>query len=268
MNRHTFILIGIIFLYSCGKQKTDYYLNESKVVNEKIIYNLKKIQGNYMLNPGMAKPYFEIAYYLKTSFDSILYFVDQGNKIKVQNGLKELYNSIKSNAYFDSEYIKEVIIPNRFDKSIDNIEKSNYFENKDMVKLDLLNIENELTNYLYNSIEADYYKFNKLSAIVVDSSANIKLGDTYHANIFLAAEDTTYYPSIMVADFSQPDSVLLLNKPDNKRIFYVDAINGKGNYKKKVDKLGKHGFKGVIQIRNSNGKLERFKFYKEFTVRK
>ncbi|WP_423130514.1 hypothetical protein [Gaoshiqia sp. Z1-71] len=129
-------------------------------------------------------------------------------------------------------------------------------------------LTNELTSYLYNSIEADYYKFNKLQAMVVDSSENVKVGETYHANIFLAAFDTTRYPAIMVTDYSQPDSILLLDRPDNKRIFYIDAIDGKGDYKMKVHKLGKHGFKGVIQFPNSKGEIEKFMFYKEFTVRK
>ena len=182
--------------------------------------------------------------------------------------LKKLYNTIKSDSYFDSEYIKEIIIPNRFKKWAGNVDNSSYWENKDILKLDLLNLENELTSYLYNSIEADYYKFNKLKAIVVDSSENIKVGETYHANIFLAAEDTTVYPTIMVTDLSQPDSILLLNKPDNERLFLIEAIDGKGIYKMEANVPGKHGFKGVVLTRNSNGEIERFMFSKEFIVRK
>ncbi len=268
MKRHTFIIIGLIFFYSCGRQENNYFLNESKVVNKKINYNLEKIQEKYMLNPGMVKPYFEIANYLKTNFDSILNFVDQGDKTKFQNRLDELYNTIKSAPYFDSQYIKEIVIPNRFKKWIDKAEISNYFENKGILKLDLLNLENELTNHLYNSIQADYYKFNKLEAMVVDSSDNVKVGDIYKAYIILAAEDTTIYPSIIVADYLQPDSVLNPIRPDNKKTFYINVIDGKGIYQKKIHKLGKQGFKGVIQIPNSNGELERYIFHKEFTVTK
>jgi hypothetical protein len=266
--RYTCLFIGLIILYSCGEQKTDYFLNKSKIVNEKINYNLEKIQEKYLINPEMAKPYFEVALSLKTSFDSILYFVDQKDEIKIQNRLKELHNSIKFDSYFDSKYITDIIIPNRLKKWTNNKKKPKYLENTDIFKLELLNLENELTSYLYNSIESDYYKFNKLSAIVVDSSDNIKVGETYHASIFLAAFDTTRYPSIMVTDFSQPDSLLFSYKPDNKRLFYVDAIDGKGTYKKKALKPGKHGFKGVIKIINSNGTLVNFRFYKEFSVRK
>lgn len=268
MKKHILILIGLITLYSCSREETDYFQNESKVVNAKIIYNLQKIEEKYALNPVMAKPYFIIADYLKSNFDSILVFVNQGNRAKFQNRLEEFHTIIKSDSYFDSEYIKEIIIPNRFKKWIDNAESSSYWENKDILKLDLINLENELISYLYNSIEADYYKFNKLQAMVVDSSNNVQIGETYHANIFLAAFDTTRYPAIMVADYSQPDNILLLDRPDNKRIFYIEVIDGKGDYKVKVNKAGKHGFKGVIQFPNSQGELEKFMFYKEFTVRK
>ncbi len=107
-----------------------------------------------------------------------------------------------------------------------------------------------------------------LEATVVDSSDNIKVGEIYHASIFIAAFDTTLGNRIMVADNSQPDSILLLDKPDNRRLFNVDVIDGKGIYKRKINKAGKYGFKGVIHIPNSKGEIERFMFHKEFTVRK
>lgn len=104
--------------------------------------------------------------------------------------------------------------------------------------------------------------------MVVDSSDNLRVGETYHATIFLAAFDTTKYSAFLVADYSQPDSILLLDRSDNKRIFYIEAIDGKGDYKVKVNKIGKHGFKGVIQFPNSKGEIEKCMFYKEFNVRK
>ena len=269
MKKYILVLItGLAILYSCENKNNNYFQNESKVVNEKISYNLKKINEKYMFNPELVRPYFEIAYYLMTNFDSLSYFIDQENETKVQNILLKLHNTVKSDSYLNSEYIKKIIIPNRFNKWIGNTAKSNILENKEVFKLDLLNLENELTSFLYNSIEADYYKFNQLQAMVVDSSDNIKVGDIYHANIFLAASNTTAHPSIMITDFSMPDSILLLDKPDNKQLFFIDAIDGKGIYKKKVKNAGKHGFKGVIKILNSKGEIEKFMFYKEFTVRK
>ncbi|WP_423130518.1 hypothetical protein [Gaoshiqia sp. Z1-71] len=143
MKRRIFILIGLITLYSCDGEKTNYFQNETKVVNEKIVYNLQGIEEKYALNPVMATPYFIIADYLKSSFDSILTFVDQGNKAKFQSGMENLHNTIKFDSYFDTEYIKKIIIPNRFKKWVDNVDNSSYWENKDILKLDLLNLENE-----------------------------------------------------------------------------------------------------------------------------
>ncbi len=262
------LIIGLIFLYSCGNNSHEYIQQETEIVNRKIDYNLFEIQEKMYLNPGMATPFYDISLYLKTNLDSLIQFVEEENTEKIETKLEELGSFINSSSYFDSQYIKAVLIPSRFSKLTDVLLVSKENKNKQIQRLGVLNLECELLSYLYNSMEADYYKFNKLQAIVVDSSDNIKVGETYHANIFLAAFDTTRYPAIMVADFSQPDSILLLDKPDNKRIFYIGVTDGKGDYKMKVNKTGKHGFKGVIQFPNSDGEIEKFLFSKEFTVRK
>ncbi|SFF90082.1 hypothetical protein [Sunxiuqinia elliptica] len=267
MNKFISILtIGLIILCSCESKESQYFHDESKVVNEKITYNLSKIQKKYAMNPQMAKPYFEFSSFLETKFDSILYFVDQENSKEVYNRFINLYSYIEPSSYFDSKYIQQIVIPNWFNKWIGNEKKYDFSDNKEILKLDVLNLENELLNYLYNSIEADYFKFNQIQAMIVDSSNNIKVGETYHANIFLAAFDTTKYPLIMVADSSQPDSVLLMGRPDNKRLFEIEVINGKGIYKKKVHKAGIHGFKGVYCYPAPNGDLLRLTFYQEFNV--
>lgn len=269
MNKHTIIsVLGLIILCSCGHKNDDYFTLESKIINEKINYNLRGIEKNYMLNPQMAAPFFEIASFLKISFDSILILAEQADLKGVNKGLTDLHSIVKSDSYFDSDFIQDIVIPNRFNHLLDNNKKSNLPAKPEILRLDILNLEHELLNYIFNSIQDDYYKFNKLEAIVIDSSNNIKVGETYHANIFLAAYDTTVYPSIMVTDLSQPDNVLFLNKPDNERLFELEVIDGRGIYKEKVYTPGTHGFKGVVNIRNSNGEIEKFMFYNEFTVRK
>lgn len=258
-------IVGLIFLYTCGNKEIEYFQNEAKVVNEKIMYNLSKIEKEFILNPTKAQSHFEFASYLKTSFDSILLCIDNRNFNEVHNRYIDLYSKLGSQ--IDMYYMEEIVNPCYFNKWIGNEKKYDFSDNKEILKLDVLNLENELINYLYNSIEVGYFKFNKIGAMVVDSSDNIKVGETYHADIFLAAFDTTQYPLIMVSDFSQPDSILLRNQPDNEHLFEVDVINDKGVYRKKVTKPGTHGYKGVICYRAPNGKIIRLMFYKEFQVR-
>lgn len=268
MKKYILLLtVGLIVLYSCGNKEKEYFQNEAKVVNEKIMYNLSKIEKKFMLNPTLTQPYFEFASYLNAAFDTILLYIDNNNFNEVHNRYIDLYSNLGANSFFDVNYIEEIVNPCYFNKWLGNEKKYDFADNKEILKLDVLNLENELINHLYNSIGADYFKFNRIRAMVVDSSNNIKVGETYHANIYLAAIDTTQYPLIMVADFSQPDSILLLNQPDNERLFEVDIINDKGVYKKKVTKPGKHGYKGVIRYRTPNGKSIRLMFYQEFEVR-
>lgn len=268
MNRFTSILIiGLIILCSCESKENQYFQEESKVVNAKIMQNLSMIYEKFLMNPEVATGHYEFASFLHTSFDSIHYFIDNENFEEVHNRFIDLYSHIKPSSYLDSEYIQDFVLPNHFNKWIGNEKKYDFSADKEILKFDMLNLENEFINYLYNSIEADYFKFNQIQAMVVDSSNNIKVGETYHANIFLAASDTTQYPLIMVADFSQPDSILLMNQPDNKRLFEIDVINGKGDYKIQVSRPGKHGYKGVICYPAANGKIIRLMFYNEFQVR-
>nr|WP_319999157.1 hypothetical protein [uncultured Draconibacterium sp.] len=268
MKRQILILtVLLIILYSCGNKENEYFHTEYKIVNEKIYFNISKIQERYFLNPEMAEPYFKTASFLNASFDSIFHSIDNEDTKEIHNRLTDLYSDIERSSYFSSEYIHEIIIPNRFNKWINNNDDNSFIANRKILKLDLLNLKNELTSYLYYSIEADYYKFNKLSVVVLDSSDNIKVGDTYQAKIVLAVEDTTMYPSIIFANISQPDSVFNSIRADSKSTFYMDVIDGKGVYRKKIHRRGKHGFKGVVQIPNAYGELERFKFSKEFTVK-
>jgi len=262
------LIIGFIVLYSCGSEIPEYFQKETEIVTRKIDYSMFEIQTKMDLNPGMATPFYDISVYLKSNLDSLIQFIEEEKTEKTQMKLAELSEVIDSYSYFDSNYIKGVLIPGRLKKLTDDLSAPNGQNDKQILKLDVLDLECELLSYLHNSMEADYYKFNKLQAVVLDSSDHIKVGETYHASIFLAAFDTTRCPAIMVADCSQPDSILQLDRPDNERIFYIGVIDGKGDYKVKVNKTGIHGFKGVIKFPNSDGEMEKFMFSKEFVVRK
>lgn len=61
----------------------------------------------------------------------------------------------------------------------------------------LLNTEAEIIRYLYSSIDAESFKFNKLAALVIPNSRYVLKGETFKAQIMLAAIDTTQKPQIL-----------------------------------------------------------------------
>ncbi len=66
------------------------------------------------------------------------------------------------------------------------------------IQIDVQNAESNILSYLYSQIDATSFKFNKLGARVIASSSYVLEGDVYKAEVFLAAEDTTQQPVILV----------------------------------------------------------------------
>lgn len=67
-----------------------------------------------------------------------------------------------------------------------------------MYQSDVLNIESDMLHYLYSSIDAESFKFNKLQALVIPDSRYVLKGENFKARILLAAMDTTQRPQIIV----------------------------------------------------------------------
>ena len=61
-----------------------------------------------------------------------------------------------------------------------------------------LAMESDVVNYLFASIDAESFKFNKLEALVIPESNYVLTGDQFKARIMLAAVDTTQQPEVLV----------------------------------------------------------------------
>jgi len=137
--------------------------------------------------------------------------------------------------------------------------ESQNFEHKPMIavitllskmQIDVKNTETNLMNHLYSQIDASSFKFNKLSPVVIPKSSYVLEGDKYHAEVFLAAEDTTQQPKVFV-------NGKLLPLKGGKGIFEVPAGNA-----------GTHDWKGEIHFQNPDGGTNIYKFNEEFQVGK
>lgn len=66
------------------------------------------------------------------------------------------------------------------------------------VIIDLKMFEYEVLDYLFRDLTSNDFNFNVLKPIVIETSNNVKAGETYEAKICLTAFDTTRYIDVMV----------------------------------------------------------------------
>jgi len=66
-----------------------------------------------------------------------------------------------------------------------------------MYQTDILSTEADVVNYLFSSMDAESFKFNKLEALVIPDSRYVLKGETFKARVMLAAIDTTQRPQII-----------------------------------------------------------------------
>lgn len=116
---------------------------------------------------------------------------------------------------------------------------------------DIRNTESDIVNYLFNQIEAESFSFNKLKAEVFAPSSYILKGETYKAQVFLAAVDTTQYPTVVV------DRRGALTEYDN---------DGRATYTAKADKVGPVKWGGILTYTTPSGIEKELEFSSEYIV--
>ncbi|WP_372773941.1 gliding motility protein GldM [Mangrovibacterium sp.] len=118
------------------------------------------------------------------------------------------------------------------------------------IQIDIKNTEANLLNYLYSQIDASSFKFNRLSPVVISKSSYVLEGDVYRAQVFLAAEDTTQQPEVIVGSQT------------------LRLEGGKGIYEVPATKEGTYTWKGVINFINPDGGVNKYPFEQEYQVGK
>lgn len=134
-----------------------------------------------------------------------------------------------------------------------------HFDNKPLIavitllskmQIDIQNAESNILSFLYSQIDASSFKFNKLGARVIAKSSYVLEGDVYRAEVFLAAEDTTQQPIILVN-----------NKP-------LKIVDGKGIYEVPATSSGNFEWGGIIKYRTPEGGYNTYDFTEEYQVSK
>lgn len=131
------------------------------------------------------------------------------------------------------------------------------------VTANLTNIQTYIRNasaqvlaHLQETISLDSYKVNKILASVNSSKNYILSGDSFTAEIFLAAADTTQEPIILIGNY---DEDLFKQQGELKFFGAVDTLQakqGKGKYSLKTQNIGEHHWGGIMRVPHPNPKKQ------------
>ncbi len=123
------------------------------------------------------------------------------------------------------------------------------------------NAEFDVLSHLYDAIDAQDFKFNKIAAKVIPERSYILQGEQYEAEVFAAAYDTVQDPEVyLVRGVSKWDDSYLSTATK------LDGSHGMGKIKFPGSKVGTHTYAGIIEITNPMGKIIRYPFDGEYIV--
>jgi gliding motility-associated protein GldM len=122
------------------------------------------------------------------------------------------------------------------------------------IQANVRNAESDILRYLYASIDAGAFTFNKLEAVVLSKSNYVLKGNQYSAQIFIAASDSTQNPEIFIGAYDsirQPDGSYILKMKQPYET--VPVKNGKGLYTVSGGAVGTRKWGGLIKLKSPNG---------------
>ena len=117
------------------------------------------------------------------------------------------------------------------------------------MQADVRNLEASMLTYLLEQIGKSDMKFNAIKAVVNAPKSYISQGETFKAEVFIAAYDSTENPEILVG-----------NSP-------IKVENGVGTFTAQGNAVGVHTWGGVIKLKNkSTGEIKEYPFKSEYEV--
>ena len=134
--------------------------------------------------------------------------------------------------------------------------------------LDIQDIQDDILSWLLGSVDAKSYKFTNLMPLVVPESNYILRGDSFRADVLLAAFDGTNPPDIYVdpKKWNERDSSLLEYENIDALPIGADGL-GKLRISTRGMSLGESNYKGLIRFQGPDGNIQDFPYYTpKFTV--
>lgn len=113
---------------------------------------------------------------------------------------------------------------------------------------DVRNVESDVVRTLFNSVSADDYKFDMVAPKVIPSSKLVFQGDTYEADIMVAALDSKQNPEVVIN-----------GRP-------VPASGGIAKYTVGASSTGLQTYRGTIKVQGPDGEPKEYPFEESYFV--
>ena len=132
------------------------------------------------------------------------------------------------------------------------------------IQADVRNAEADVINFLRQEIDASSLKFTSAEAIQIAPSNYIFLGDTFKADVFIAAKDSTQNPVIYVGDYElgEDGKYNMVGEFDT-----ITVKSGKGKFAIKTRSEGYKKWGGLISMKTDAG-VKMYPFNGEYQVAK
>ena len=116
---------------------------------------------------------------------------------------------------------------------------------------DVRNTESDIINMLRENIDAGSLKFTSAEGIQIPNSNFVLKGDSFRAQIFIAAKDTTQAPIIYVGEFDSLGGGKYEMIGDDYET--VKVVNGKGIFARRASSEGNQKWGGLISMKTDDG---------------
>ena len=131
---------------------------------------------------------------------------------------------------------------------------------------DVRNTEADIITMLRENIDATSLKFTTAEGIQIPQSNFVLKGDTFRAQIFISAKDTTQDPMIYVGEYdSLGNGNYQMKGTEGVDYNAVKVVNGKGIFSERASSEGMKKWGGLIAMKTANG-TKMYPFNGEYLV--
>jgi len=131
---------------------------------------------------------------------------------------------------------------------------------------DVRNTEADIINMLKENIDATSLKFTTAEGISIPTSNFVLRGDSFRAQIFISAKDTTQDPMIYVGEYdSLGNGNYQMKGTEGVDYEVVKVVNGKGMFSERTKSEGVRNYGGLITMKTANG-TKTYPFNGEYLV--
>ncbi len=126
---------------------------------------------------------------------------------------------------------------------------------------EVYNAEFDVINFLFDDIDAEDFKYDKIEAKILPKTNYVFLGDEYEAEIIVAAYDTKQNPEVFLLQ-----GVDSLPESQVSRAIPIEGEKGMVKISLPGESVGIKKFAGIIKVKTGVGDVNNYYFNDEFVV--